>query len=140
MIRRALAAAAAALVLVACGGDSEGRYDAHVAQVRQAVEAGDRDAALASLEELGTSAFHAHAAGDVSDEELAELAVLLEQARTQVDEELPPAAAAPTTTTPPPPPAPVAEASDEGGDEQEDKGKKKGRGRGGDDGGDDDDD
>ena len=40
MIARVAAASAAALLLVACGGDSTGRYDAQVAEVREAVEAG----------------------------------------------------------------------------------------------------
>lgn len=147
MTRRVLAVAAAALLLVACGSDDgEGRYDAQVDQVRRAVEAGDRDAALASLEELGSSAFYAHAAGDVSDEELAELDVLLDQARARLDEELPTTttttAAPTTTTTTTEPPAPVFDTSDEGdGDEDDEKAeKKKDRGRGGDDGDDDDDD
>lgn len=147
MIRRVMAAAAAALLLTACGSDDvDGRYDAQVAQIRQAVEAGDRDGAHAAIEQLGQTAFHAHAAGDVSDDELAELAVLLDQARVQVDEALP-APAPPTTvptTAPPtaPPPAAVAVASDDDDeDEDEEKGEKKeDRGRGGDDGEDDDDD
>ena len=150
MMRRALAAAAAALLITACGDEGEGRYDAQVAAIRQAVEAGDRDAAIASLEEVGDAAFHAHAAGDVSDQELAELAVLLDRARVQVEEELAtPTTTAPTTapptttptTAPPTTTAPPSDASDEGdGGGNDEKEKKKDRGRGGDDGDDDDDD
>lgn len=142
MIARLAAAVAAAALLVACGDDADGRYDAQVAEVRQAVEAGDREAALTSLDELGTEAFQAHAAGEVTDDELAALAGLLEHARTQLDEQLPePTTTASTTTTAPPttPPAPVFD-DDERDDDDEKEGKgKKGKGRGGDDGDDDDD-
>lgn len=151
MIARIGAVVAAALLIAACGGDAEGRYDAQVDQVRDAVRAGDRDAALASLEQLGTEGLQAQSAGEVTDEELAQLADLLEQARAQLDEELP----APTTTTetttttappatPPPEPAFVPERDhdldeDSDGDDDGKKGKVPGKGRGGDDGGDDDD-
>ena len=124
MIARMAAAAAAALLLVACGGDADGRYDAQVAQVREAVEAGDRDAALAGLEQLGTTAFYAHAEGEITDEEVAEVAGLIEHARLQVDGELPapttPTEATTTTTAPPTtPPAPVFD-DDDDDDEKED--------------------
>lgn len=142
MISRLAAALAAALLLAACGGDADGRYDARVDEIRQAVESGDREAALATLDQLGAEAFAAHSEGEVSDEELTELAGLLEQARAQVDDELPEAATtteATTTTTAPPTtlPAPVFDSDEE--DEKEDKDDKKGKGRGGDDGDDDDD-
>lgn len=141
MIRRLAAVVAAALLLVACGDDADGRYDAQVAEVRQAVEAGDREAALAGLEQLGTDGFYAHAAGDISDEEVAELARLIEHARTQVDQELPEPTTTTesTTTTAPPttPPAPVLDDDDDDKDEKPDK-KDRGNGRGGDDGDDDD--
>lgn len=141
MITRLAAALVAALLLVACGDGSDGRYDAQVDRVREAVESGDREAALASLDELGIDGFQAHAAGEVTDDELAELAALLEQARVQVDEEIPETTTtteATTTTTAPPAaaPTPVFEDSSE---ERDDK-KGKGKGRGDDDGDDDDDD
>ncbi|MFP5578557.1 MAG: hypothetical protein ACLGIZ_10015 [Acidimicrobiia bacterium] len=139
MITRLAAALVAALLLVACGDEPDGRYDAQVDRVRSAVESGDREAALASLDELGTDAFQAHAAGEITDDELAELAALLEQARMQVDEEIPEATTTTTTTTAPPTtaPAPVyADSSEERDDDKKDKGK----GRRDDDGEDDDDD
>lgn len=138
MIARLAAALVAALLLVACS-DEPGRYDAQVDRVRSAVRSGDRQAALASLDELGTDAFQAHAAGEITDDELAALAALLEQARMQVDEEIPEATTTTTTTTAPPTtaPAPVhADSSEERDDDKKDKGK----GRGDDDGDDDDDD
>ncbi|HSP03828.1 MAG TPA: hypothetical protein VLR27_10025 [Acidimicrobiales bacterium] len=147
MIRRLVAAVAAALLLVACGDEDTGRYDAQVDQVRQAVEAGDRAAALAGLEELGTDGFYAHAEGEITDEEVAELARLIEHARAQVDQELPEPTTTTesTTTTAPPttPPAPVFDDDDD--DDKDDKDEKpdkkdRGNGRGGDDGDDDDDD
>ena len=146
MMARIGAAVAAALLVAACGGgDEDGRYDAGVAEVRQAVEAGDREAALASLEQLGADAFVAHSQGEVSEEELVELAGLLEQARVQVDDELPPSTTeAPTTTTTAPvttAPAAVTDVTDIDDDRDDDgkKGKKdEGEGRDGDDGGDDD--
>lgn len=149
MIRRLAAVVAAALLLVACGDDDTGRYDAQVDQVRQAVEAGDREAALAGLEQLGTDGFYAHAEGEITDEEVAELARLIEHARAQVDQELPEATTTTgsTTTTAPPttPPAPVFdEGDDDEKDDKDDKDEKpdkknRGNGRGGDDGDDDDD-
>lgn len=143
MIRRLAAAVAAALLLVACGDEDAGRYDAKVDQVRQAVEAGDREAALAGLEQLGTDGFYAHAEGEITDEEVAELARLIEHARAQVDQELPEPTTtteSTTTTTAPPTtsPAPVFDDDDDKG-EKPDK-KNRGNGRGGDDGDDDDDD
>jgi hypothetical protein len=144
VIRRLAAAVAAALLLVACGDDAGGRYDAQVDQVRQAVAAGDREAALAGLEQLGTDGFYAHAAGDIGDEEVAELARLIEHARAQVDQELPEPTTTTTTTAPPTtPPAPVVEADDDDDDDDDDDekpGRGNGGGRGGDDGDDDDDD
>lgn len=139
MIARLAGALAAALLLVACGGDDDGRYDAQVDQVRQAVAAGDRDAALASLDELGMGAFAAHADGHVSDEELFELTGLVEHARAQIDAELPEPTTTTTTTTAPPttPPAPVFDTDDDDGDDEKKK-KDRARGRGGDDGDDDD--
>ena len=139
MISRLAAALAAALLLAACGGSDDGRYDARVDEVRDAVEAGDRDAALASLDQLGAEAFAAHSEGEVTDDELAQLASLLEQARLQLDGELPAATTtteATTTTTAPPttPPAPVFEPDSDA----EDRDEKKDKGKRGDDGDDDD--
>lgn len=144
MIARLAGAAAAGLLLVACGGDDGGRYDAGVRATRDAVQAGDRDAALASLDELSADALRAHAAGDVSEDELEELTALVEQARAQVDDELPEATTTttttpPTTTAPTTTPAPVLEDADDDHGEDDDEPGKKGKGRGGDDGGDDDD-
>ena len=143
MIARLAAAAAAGLLLVSCGGDDGGRYDAGVQATRDAVQAGDRDAALASLDELGADALRAHADGDVSEEELAELTALVDQARAQVADELPeptttttPSTTPSTTTAPTTTPAPAVDVADDRDDEP----KKKGKGRGGDDGDDDDDD
>jgi hypothetical protein len=136
VISRLAAALAAALLLAACGSDGDGRYDARVDEVRQAVEAGDREAALATLDQLGAEAFAAHAEGEVSAEELAALAGLLEQARSQLDDELPEVTTTTTTTAPPTTPVFESDSSDE---EDEDE-KKKGKGRGRDDGDDDDDD
>jgi hypothetical protein len=156
VISRLAAAVAAALLFVACGEEAaDGRYDAQVAEVRRAVEAGDRDVALVALDDLATTAFSAHAEGQISDAELAELDVLLTRARAQVDEELPEsttttstAAPTPTTSTTDPPttPAPVFDAADERGKDDDKRGKddkpgkkNKPKGPGGDDGDDDDD-
>lgn len=137
MIARLAAAIAAALLLAACGGDGDGRWDAEVAATRAALEAGDRDGALASLEEIAADAHRAHTEGDLSDEELFELTSLVEQARAQVDVELP----EPTTTTPPttadttpPETAPPVVVEDTDDDDDDDKRGKRGKGRGGDDG------
>jgi hypothetical protein len=142
VIRRLAAVGAAALLLVACADEDTGRYDAQVDQVRQAVEAGDREAALAGLEELGTDGFYAHAEGEITDEEVAELARLIEHARAQVDQELPEPTTTTTTAPPTTPPAPVFDDDDDDKDDKDEKPDKKdrGNGRGGDDGGDDDDD
>lgn len=138
MIARLAAAAAAALLLVACGDDADGRYDARVDEVRSAVEAGDREGALAALEQLGTEGFYAHAEGEITDDEVAELAGLIERARAQVDQELPPSTTsteATTTTTAPPTtrPAPVLDDDDDRDDDKKNKGRGNGRGDDGDD-------
>ncbi|MCO8126123.1 hypothetical protein NHL50_02760 [Acidimicrobiia bacterium EGI L10123] len=149
MIARLAAAVAAALLLVACGDDADGRYDARVDEVRGAIEAGDREGALAALEQLGTEGFYAHAEGEITDDEVAELAGLIEHARAQVDQELPPptttteaTTTTTTTTTAPPatPPAPVFEDDDDDDDRDDDDKKNKGRGNGRGEDGDDDDD
>lgn len=147
MIARLSTALAAALLVAACGADDGGRFDEQVAEVREAVEAGDREAATSSLEELRTTAFAAHAEGELGDEALFELTGLVDRAQAQLDDELPEPTTttteAPTTTAPPTtPPAPVFEADsepDEGKDDKGDEGKGKGKGKNDDDGGDDDD-
>ena len=54
------------------------RFDAQVAEVRSAVDRGDRTAALQSLEDVALAALAAHDRGDITDDELAELAALVE--------------------------------------------------------------
>lgn len=148
MIARLGLALAAGLLLVACGGDGGGRYDARVEAAREAIRTGDRGAALASLDELAADALRGRAEGEVSEAELAQVTALVEHARAQVDDELPEATtttvtstAPPTTAVPTTEPAPVSDVTEDGGDDEEDdeeKGRKRGKGRG-DDGGDDDD-
>ncbi len=118
---------AVSLVATACGDDGPGRFDADVTAVRDAVEAGDRDAALEAIDALTYGALEAHAEGDVDDAELTQLDGLLSDARILVDQRLP----APTTTTttattttaPPPPPPP----DDDDDDEDEGRGNSKGK-------------
>lgn len=95
MIRLAAAVLAAA-ALTGCGGDDGGRFDEQVQRVREAVQAGDRDAAHEALDQIAMLGLDAGAAGELADTEVQELAQLVDQGRGFVDEELPPP---PTTTT-----------------------------------------
>lgn len=125
-MRRAAALAAAALLLVACGDGGGGRFGDRTDAVRSAVESGDRAGALASLDEIALEGLEAHAAGDLSDAEVQELAALVEQGRALVDETLPEPTTtteATTTTTTAPPPV-----FDEDDDDDDDD--KPGRGKG----------
>lgn len=131
MIRRAVALAAAAIVLVSCGGAGEGRFDDRADAVRQAVEAGDRESALAALDEIALQGLEAHAAGELTDAEVDELARLVDQGRALVDEELPaPTTTTEATTTTTEPPPPVHDDDDEDDDDDDDDEKGKGKGRG----------
>lgn len=140
MIPRLAALAAAGLLVAACGGgDDAGRFDAHVDQIRTAVSQGDRQTALAALDELSVEAMRAHAEGDVDDAELQQLDGLLQDARAMVDEQLPApttTARPTTTTTQPPPPPPDEDDEDEDDDDDGEKGNSD-RGRGNDKGKDD---
>jgi len=133
-MRRLVALLAGALLLTACGGDGGGRFDEQVQAVRDAVEAGDRDAALAELDAISLLAADAHGSGDLTDAEAEELAGLLAQGRALVDQELPAPTTTTTTTTTTAPPPVVQEG---GGEDDEERGKGKGK-KGDDDEGDDD--
>lgn len=142
VVRRGLAASALAvgtLGLVACGDDG-GRFDDQVAEVRTAIDAGDHAGAEAALENLAVAALGAHQAGELSDDEVAEIASLIESSRALLGEVVPPATTttastttAPPTTTPPPdasPDGPADGPPEEGpppgrgnGDEKPDKDK-----------------
>jgi hypothetical protein len=123
MRRRALALTAGALLLAACGGDDGGRFDAEVSKARAAVEAGDREAALAAFDEIAVEALGAGQSGEIEEAELQEIAALVQQGRMLVGEELPGAtttAEAPTTTTTDAPVV-VQASPDDGGDDRDDK-------------------
>lgn len=135
MTRRAAALAAAALALAACGGGGGGRFDDQADAVRTAVASGDRSSALAALDEIALKGLEAHAAGDLTDGEVAELGQLVEQGRGLVDDQLPEPTTTTTTTTTTEPPAPFVsddEDDDDGGHDRDDR-KGKGRGSKGDD-------
>ncbi|HEU5085639.1 MAG TPA: hypothetical protein VFU14_20025 [Acidimicrobiales bacterium] len=115
------------LVATACGGDDIGIFDEQVAEVRDAVEGGDRDAALAAIDDLAVFALAAHEEGEVDDTELQELAALIDHARAQVDAELPEpttTTVTTTTTTTAPPPPPDEDDEDDEDDGHRGKGKK----------------
>lgn len=133
MIRRVVVVLTAAVALAACGdGEDASRFDGEVERIREAVEAGDRDDALAAFGAIELLALDAHATGDLDDAEVQELARLVEQGRALVDEELP----EPTTTTTTTPPPVVQsqgggddEGWDDGGDDDDDKEGDRGRGK-----------
>ena len=144
MIPRLAVAIAAALLLVACGGD--GAVGTTPASRPPVTPSGPATATPRSPPSMssGPTRSRAHADGDVSAEELAELTALVDQARAQIDAELPEPTTTttepPSTTTEPPPPAPVLDVSDDDDDDDKPGKRRPGRGRGGDDGDDDDDD
>lgn len=103
------AAALAATLGLACGGGDDGRFDAEVAEIRSAVDDGDRTAALQALDDLVLKALAARDEGALSDEDLAEVAALVDSSRALVTQTTPkpgppPTTASTTTTTTPPPP------------------------------------
>lgn len=121
------------LVATACGGDDVGIFDEQVGEVRAAVEAGDRDAALTAIDDLAVLALGAHEEGAIDDAELQEVAALVDHARSQVADELPePTTTTTSTTTTTEPPPPVLDDDDDDEDEGRGKGKK-GKGDDGDD-------
>ena len=128
---------AASFVLVAgCGGGaSDGRFDATVAEVRAAVDAGDHDRASGALDALALEAVAAEQDGAIDDAELAEVTQLVASSRQLVDELVdegaetaPTTEATPTTVT-----EPVERDDGEGdGDDDEkddDEGDEKGKGK-----------
>lgn len=120
-----------------CGSD-DGRFDASVAEVRTAVDDGDRTAAMQALEDLALEALAARENGDIDDEELSEVARLIESSQAlvgQLTPRAPSASVAPpsteaTTTTSPPAPAPAQQDADNDEDDGKDDGKDDGEGKG----------
>lgn len=109
------------LTVAACGGsDASGTFDATVAEVRAAVDRGDRDAAVAELDSLAVEALAAHEAGQLSDGELDEVARLIESSHRQLDALLPTTTSTTTTTTT------TTVQSDDDDDDDHTKGKRKG--------------
>jgi hypothetical protein len=98
--RRTLAALvlAAGALLAACGGggSGDGAFDDAVAEVRAAVEDGDAERATTALDGLALQALAAHDEGTIDDDELSEVAELIESSKGLVGEIVPEAA---TTTT-----------------------------------------
>ena len=87
-----------AMFAAGCGADDDsGRFDDAVAQVRAAVDAGDREAATNGLDVVAFQALAAHDEGAIDGEELAEVAELIESSRLLVADIVP----APTTTARP---------------------------------------
>lgn len=131
---RGVAAVLTAIVVTGCGGTDEGAFDAEVADVRSAIEAGDHQAANDALDTLAMHALAAHDEGNVSEAELAELSQLIESSRALLDQVVPPPTTTTTTTTStttePPPPTEVEEEDDGDKDDDDDKrGKGKGKGK-----------
>lgn len=130
MIRRAVVLTVAAVVLASCGDDG-GRFDDGAEAVREAVQSGDRSGALSALDEIALQGLEAHAAGDLTDAEIDELAELVEQGRALVDQELPEPTttteATTTTTTTEPTPSVTDDDDDRGDDDDDDRRKGKGR-------------
>lgn len=99
-----------AMFAAGCGADDDsGRFDDAVAQVRAAVDAGDREAATNGLDVVAFQALAAHDEGAIDGEELAEVAELIESSRLLVADIVP----APTTTARPTTTTTTTEARDE---------------------------
>jgi len=136
VIPRLAALVAAGALLAACGGSDEGRFDDAVADVRAAVESGDREQALERLDGIALLATAAGQEGELEPSEVEEVASLVAQGRALVDQQLPPETTTTTEAPAPPTTQSVGDVLDGGedGDDDEDDGKK-GRGKGkGDDG------
>jgi hypothetical protein len=126
-MRRAAALLAATAVLAACSsGEDASRFEGEVQRIRQAMEAGERDDALAAFGAIELIGLDAHTTGDLDDAEAQELARLVEQGRALVAQELP----EPTTTTTTAAPPVVTEHDETGDDEERDEEWDEGKGRG----------
>ncbi len=124
-LRTALAAAAlaVALVLGGCGGEDPSRFGDEVSAVEDAIDAGDRGAAIHALDVLRIEIAAAKQAGDLDGERSAELDALLYESRVLLDAVLPPAEtteAPPSTTEPEPPAEPTEDDKDDKDDKDED--------------------
>ena len=102
--RRAAAVLVAVLLAstaAACGNGGASRFDASVAEVRAAVDAGDRAGALDALDRLAREGLVAYQQGAIDKGELQDMASLIDSSRTLVDQAIPTATntTAPTTTT-----------------------------------------
>ncbi len=98
-IATAAAAVLIATIVAGCGDGTDGRFDARVDQARTAIDAGDRAGALEALDGLALEGLAAHDDGAITDDELAELASLIDSVRSLVDEVVPEPVADSTTTT-----------------------------------------
>lgn len=123
-------ALAAGLAIAACSGGGDGRFDATTSEVRTAVSAGDRAAAIAAVDRLALDGLAAHEAGTLDDAELDEFASRVASVRAQIDQLLPTTTTTTTTTAPP---------EDDDEDDDKDRGKRKGHKPGEKDGEEDDD-
>lgn len=116
-------AVAAGLLLAACGGgdDGDGTFDDAVAEVRAAVEDGDAERATTALDGLALQALSAHDEGTIDDDELSEVAQLIESSKDLVGEVVPGTATTTTTTTTATYEADLEEDGGEGWEEDEDE-------------------
>ncbi len=112
--RIACVATAVTLVtaLTACGHSDPGRFDAGVAEVRAAVDAGDRAGALDALDRLARDGLVAYQDDAIDEDQVQEMAQLIDSSRALIDEVLPAdsVTASPATTTVTAPPTTVATA------------------------------
>ncbi len=97
--RSALAGAVAlGLALGACGGQGPSRFGDEADAVREAVQSGNRTAAVHALESLQADAQAAQAEGQLDESDMNEINSLIYESRLLIDQVLPPPTTAPTTT------------------------------------------
>lgn len=114
-------------LLGGCSDSGPGRFDDEVRAVREAIDAGNRTAAIRALESLRADAQAAHARDVLDDSELTELEGLLLESRLLVDQLLPPPSTTTTTTTTTKAPASMEE---DGHGRDDPPGRGRGRARG----------
>ena len=117
---------AGALLFAGCGSDDgDGAFDASVAEVRAAVADGDADRATDALDGLALHALAAHEDGTIDDDELSEVAELIESSKSLVDDIVPTTSTSTTSTTTTT--TVVFEGDD--GDDEDDDGEGRGKDR-----------
>ncbi len=106
LLLRVLAVFGVVLLVASCGGEERSRIDAAVDDARQAIDDGDRAAAERALDAIALEALAARNAGTLDDDEVAQIADLVESSKTLLDDVVPPSTTTSSSTTETTEPAP----------------------------------